>query len=155
MSLKVCGECCELLPVEFFPCTMKTVKKLHLHPWCRPCKNKHQKLLTKLHRENPKPPPGTPCEICRRIDPLVLDHSHADETFRGFICRNCNLGIGLLCGDSAAGAERAFLYLSKYEDASRVRKIRQSECETVAHSSTEGRTSSESETSDGFRSEED
>ena len=154
MSLKkVCGECCEELPVEEFPTTMKTIKKLHLHPWCRTCKNKHQKLLTKLHRENPNPPPGTPCAICRRIDVLVLDHSHWDDSYRGHICRNCILGCGLL-GDSAAAIERAFLYLSKAEDASRLRALRQSECETVTHSSSSGRNSSESETSDGFRSEE-
>lgn len=34
------------------------------------------------------------CEICKNISRLVYDHNHADGSFRGWICRHCNCGLG-------------------------------------------------------------
>lgn len=60
------------------------------------------------------------CECCGR-DPraarrgnesLCLDHDHVTGRFRGWLCHNCNLGIGLL-GDGELGLERALRYLRR------------------------------------------
>ena len=77
---------------------------------CRPCLTEAGALLRRLKKEHPMPPAGTPCACCGRIDKLFCDHSHASGEYRGWICKNCNSGLGLL-GDSVAGLERALAYL--------------------------------------------
>lgn len=42
------------------------------------------------------------CKICNKQEPeikLHLDHCHSSGTVRGFLCRNCNVAIGLLQED--------------------------------------------------------
>jgi hypothetical protein len=54
-----------------------------------------------------------PCECCgKQCDPLCLDHCHVTGALRGWLCRNCNAGIGQL-GDDLQGVERAVAYLSR------------------------------------------
>jgi Recombination endonuclease VII len=55
-------------------------------------------------------PPAQACQICRREGPTVLDHCHATGAFRGWLCRDCNIGLGRL-GDDLAGVRRAISYL--------------------------------------------
>jgi hypothetical protein len=56
---------------------------------------------------------GTTCDCCgRTTQKLEFDHCHDTKTFRGWLCRQCNTGIGLL-GDNAAGLEQALKYLQK------------------------------------------
>ena len=42
---------------------------------------------------------------------LALDHNHTTGEFRGWLCTNCNTGIGKL-GDNLQGLERAMEYLN-------------------------------------------
>lgn len=63
----------------------------------------------------PTRPCPTLCELCgnpskRRV--LHLDHDHKSKTFRGWLCHNCNLGLGRF-GDNAQGLRRALAYLDK------------------------------------------
>jgi|SRR5271155_197318 len=55
------------------------------------------------------------CECCGRLPmgqpSLALDHCHSTGVFRGWICMNCNQGIGKL-GDNLDGVLRAARYLS-------------------------------------------
>ena len=41
-----------------------------------------------------------------------LDHCHETGAFRGWLCNQCNMGIGAL-GDSIEGLERAIAYLKR------------------------------------------
>jgi len=41
-----------------------------------------------------------PCESCGdHADPLNLDHNHSTGDARGWLCRQCNLALGLLKDD--------------------------------------------------------
>lgn len=63
---------------------------------------------------NPPPPPEDMlCQLCGKPDAhLNMDHDHLTGVFRGYLCRNCNMGLGKL-GDTIAGLERALMYLRK------------------------------------------
>ena len=45
----------------------------------------------------------------------MLDHCHETNQFRGWICRNCNTGIGNL-GDNVEGLENAIRYLKRNKE---------------------------------------
>lgn len=57
------------------------------------------------------------CEICTLAEEslnrkLHLDHDHGTGEFRGWLCGNCNIGIGLL-GDTREKLLRAVVYLDE------------------------------------------
>ena len=58
----------------------------------------------------PPPPTDGKCAICHREMPLRLDHNHETGKFRGYICNDCNLGLGKL-GDTAEMIRRVLAYL--------------------------------------------
>lgn len=68
----------------------------------------------------PLQPEDSRCDCCSKIAKLVIDHDHVledlgfpgDETFRGWICYQCNNGIGNL-GDDVAGVQQALNYLKR------------------------------------------
>ncbi|MCP3471434.1 endonuclease VII domain-containing protein [Bradyrhizobium sp. CCGUVB1N3] len=62
--------------------------------------------------EYPPPPTDSKCAICHRESPLALDHDHETGQFRGYICRDCNLGLGKL-GDSIESIRRVLQYLER------------------------------------------
>lgn len=58
--------------------------------------------------DRPKP---ALCECCgQRAKLICIDHNHKTGHFRGWLCANCNRGIGFL-GDSIEGLQRAMYYL--------------------------------------------
>ena len=109
MTTKLCNYCQTTLDIEHFPEPARAR--------CRACANGQKRLLKTLHRENPLPP-GTVCEICHRPEPLVLDHCHTTNTFRGWLCRACNLGIAYL-GDSCEILDRGSAYVARHAPPSR------------------------------------
>jgi len=55
------------------------------------------------------------CECCGQSPgkcALALDHNHDTGEFRGWLCSNCNLGLGRL-GDNLPGVDRARAYLER------------------------------------------
>lgn len=75
-------------------------------------------------KKNGLPSPLRPCpslcECCggptNGQGTLHLDHNHQTGQFRGWLCSNCNTGIGKL-GDSIEGLEKAIRYLSNEKTA--------------------------------------
>lgn len=93
---------------------------------CRCCKNRHNRVVTALRRKNPLPD-NHRCECCGRseeelpvfktqngssITPFHLDHCHTTDKFRGYLCANCNKGLGCFQDDTEA-LERAVEYLKR------------------------------------------
>ena len=54
------------------------------------------------------------CECCGQSSEksLVVDHCHNTLRFRGWLCEQCNHGIGKL-GDNLEGVKKAVEYLEK------------------------------------------
>lgn len=54
------------------------------------------------------------CDLCSRSDRrLVWDHDHDTMKSRGWICHQCNTGLGLL-GDTEFAVLRALDYLEEF-----------------------------------------
>jgi hypothetical protein len=88
---------------------------------CKECKSKRGKLVDQIRKNSPPKPKI--CDCCgkkpkegngRRKIGLALDHCPKTNTFRGWLCFDCNLGIGLL-GDDTQGLKRALDYLVKHD----------------------------------------
>lgn len=53
---------------------------------------------------------GPACQVCGNTNELVRDHDHETRTFRGTLCRSCNLGLGYF-QDSPHRLQAALAYL--------------------------------------------
>ena len=121
MSRVCCRDCGKVLTEENR--VMKSVSKKGRQYYlnrCKPCITEAEVLLRTLKKQHKQPAAGTPCECCGRIDKLFYDHDHSSKQLRGFCCRNCNSGIGLL-GDSEQGLRQALAYLERTRSNSRSR----------------------------------
>ena len=79
---------------------------------CREKQNRHRRKRLGI----PEATRAVP-QVCENCDqPFAhspnIDHDHSTGAFRGWLCRRCNVGIGLL-GDSVEGLERAIRYLKR------------------------------------------
>lgn len=80
---------------------------------CKKCMRESDSISLKLRKQYLSEYESIPetCACCGILSSkLVCDHEHNTERFRGFICHNCNRGIGLL-GDNLIGLENAVRYL--------------------------------------------
>lgn len=82
--------------------------------WCYDCGNAYNSVVHKLKKENPYKNTENICDCCgiKSDKKLLLDHDHITGEFRGWLCRNCNVGIGNL-GDNIEGLDQAIAYLRK------------------------------------------
>lgn len=54
------------------------------------------------------------CEICKERPALFADHCHVANKFRGFLCRQCNTGLGMF-QDRRRLLAQAIIYLEDNE----------------------------------------
>jgi|DEB0MinimDraft_4_1074332.scaffolds.fasta_scaffold111217_2 hypothetical protein len=84
---------------------------------CRTCMNQKNLDIYYLKKENGPPP--SHCQLCKKeSDKLQLDHCHITRKFRGWLCTDCNVGLGKL-RDSVELLEKGIKYLKgeiKYEE---------------------------------------
>ena len=81
---------------------------------CKTCYR--EEALTLFHlRKQHRYPDNNVCDCCGTlsVEKLVFDHCHDRSEWRGWLCRSCNLGIGML-GDNIEGITRAVEYLNRY-----------------------------------------
>lgn len=102
---KICGK--EKLIIEF------SANGTWTRPECKECYNYQQSLYFKLRKGQTAPELGAPCECCGdSTSVLHWDHDHKTGEHRGWICSNCNTGIGKL-GDNVEGVLQGLNYLVK------------------------------------------
>ena len=103
---KTCKICKQTKPVELFG-RNGTWRR----PECLSCASKQMREYTKIRKKHKAPPLGTPCECCGKTEQsLCWDHCHETHEHRGWLCSNCNTGIGKL-GDDIEGVIKALDYL--------------------------------------------
>lgn len=84
-------------------------------PECKDCGKKLSKGKAKAKKDYGLfTTEGKKCEICEGTENLVFDHHHETEQFRGFLCNNCNKGIGL-CGETFENLLKRLNYLALHE----------------------------------------
>lgn len=96
---------------------------------CRTCARNQSNLIKELKKINPYPEDSYACPICdrdmdeisqhgqKRLQNWVLDHCHDTETFRGWLCHHCNVGLGAF-SDDINRIKNAVLYLEAHENES-------------------------------------
>jgi len=78
---------------------------------CKECITHQRKVLAELRGKYPLPE-DMKCACCGDIkETLHLDHDHRTDVFRGYICINCNHGLGKF-NDSVEKLQLAIEYLS-------------------------------------------
>ena len=82
---------------------------------CKTCCQIESKILYDIKKTAPPKPEDKKCQCCGKITTKwYCDHSHKTLKFRGWVCFDCNQGIGFL-GDNADGVWSALIYLIKNE----------------------------------------
>ena len=109
-----CKECDRLLfSTAFTTSYIRSDSAFHLKTTCREC-------CTELEREKREarknaPPKSEVCDCCHKNKKLQMDHTHGTTNVRGWLCANCNSGIGGL-RDNLEGVLQAAIYLEKNTD---------------------------------------
>ena len=97
-----CNDCGIVQPVDNF----QQMAAGEIKRKCNTCKRNQSGLVRHLKTLHPYPDEAYCCPICARdikelgrkgqprMQTWVLDHCHDTETFRGWVCSNCNTGLG-------------------------------------------------------------
>jgi len=118
---KVCSKCNLELPLTSFS---RHSGANYLRTECKKCSQKLSKERKHLRDTTPPPPKNYKCPICSRSEEeckgrgnkkngaWVLDHDHENGKFRGYLCHDCNRGLGNF-SDNIETLKLAIKYLSK------------------------------------------
>jgi len=109
---KTCNRCKVIKPFSLFGNDSGGKK---LRSWCKECDRIVSKERNLIRKNAPPVPDNHVCPVCgkneeqlnetqqptmrKRGTPWVCDHDHINKTFRGWICRKCNLGLGNFSDD--------------------------------------------------------
>ena len=110
---KVCAKCGEVKPLTDYYKRLEYGPDALYSKW-KSCYIKIQ-LQRSKHNKNRKTAPPQPknCDCCGTLltQTVCYDHDHETGRFRGWLCHNCNSGIGKL-GDDLEGVLKAVTYLT-------------------------------------------
>lgn len=109
-----CRKCKEYHPDYMFLGLDKRNVYTGTASYCLDCRTEYQKTIRELREQYPYPHDKEICDCCGQPpigSKLHLDHDHITKEFRGWLCRNCNTGIGNL-GDDVEGLQRGIDYLN-------------------------------------------
>ena len=109
-----CKECHRILPLTAFTSHyIRADGAFVLKKGCRECHvqiRREQREIRKI-----APPKPDYCDGCHKNKKLEIDHIHGSLIFRGWLCSNCNTGIGAV-GDTLEGVLQAAIYLENDKD---------------------------------------
>lgn len=80
---------------------------------CSKIANERSKLYKRAYRASKRSIMGDNCEICNTDKKLCYDHSHKTNKYRGTLCSECNLAIGLM-HDNPDRLRKAAKYLDRF-----------------------------------------
>jgi len=110
-SLHECKECHRIFSSTAFTThTLRSNGAFALRNRCRECSCRLEVERRTVLKN--APPKSDDCANCHKNKKLQVDHIHGSVTFRGWLCRNCNTGLGAL-GDNLEGVLQAAVYLEK------------------------------------------
>jgi hypothetical protein len=121
IETKVCAKCKKNLPITKFG---KASGGNYYRGECKSCAKELTIAREKAKLSAPKVEENHICPICERTEEQVrnrggkksgswcCDHSHTTGKFRGWICHDCNRGIGNL-GDDIDRLHRAIKYIQR------------------------------------------
>ena len=113
-DVQECKECHKILSImAFTTANSRGDGAWYLKKMCRQCNTVNEKEKRDVRKN--APPKTERCACCHKKTELQLDHIHGSATFRGWLCRNCNSGMGAL-GDNLEGVLQAAIYLEKDEN---------------------------------------
>ncbi len=124
-DLKTCSKCHKDLPISSFSIASGGSYR---RSECKECSRKVSKQVKSINI--PKPPPDYVCPICERteeecrgkggkkVGTWCRDHDHITGEFRGWLCHQCNRGIGAF-KDNLRKLRNALRYLEQYVERSK------------------------------------
>jgi hypothetical protein len=109
---QVCKVCSKEKDLCLFP--KHPYFKTRVDNRCKACIKKQTKLRNDL-KQKYQHLKKDECDCCGKTHhkTLVLDHDHNTLRFRGWICEDCNHGLGKL-GDNIEGVNKALQYLKAH-----------------------------------------
>ena len=113
-DMRECSSCLKILPATAFTtASYRQDGAYRLQKTCRECHT----VIWKEQRDVRKnaPPEPNHCNCCHKKGKLEVDHIHGSITFRGWLCKRCNIGLGNL-GDNLEGTLQAAVYLENDKD---------------------------------------
>jgi hypothetical protein len=117
-GFKHCLACDRTLPIASFGKLLTTGSgKQFYQARCKPCSS--ARFVVVYHIRKTAPPVPAACECCGKdFSDVVkknihMDHCAETETFRGWLCQQCNVGLGYL-GDDLDGVTKAVAYLERH-----------------------------------------
>ena len=109
-DMQECKECHEIFPLIAFTTHIQRGDGAYiLRKICRECDTIDKREQREVKKNAPPKPEC--CDCChKKTKKLQRDHIHGTFIFRGWVCPDCNTGMGKL-GDNLEGLLQAAIYL--------------------------------------------
>lgn len=109
--MKQCHICKEMKPYSEYN-KNRAKRDRHDHR-CKDCLKEQRKIVEAIRVHAPDK--SSSCDCCGKMTETIgLDHCHQTNTFRGWLCADCNQGLGKL-GDTFEAITKVMGYLSKHK----------------------------------------
>ena len=130
---QTCIKCGAWKPIDqFYNQSHEQIKKNRVkkkYKYCKDCYNESARSRKIVYKETfgvTKDTPaakalrdtqvGTPCHCCGTfMEKPQMDHCHKTVKFRGWLCYNCNVGLGKF-GDDIPGLMQAVKYIERFNE---------------------------------------